>query len=51
MKAERLIAMMLAFDALFQFREVMRTRVEFSEREEHAVEFAQARKLISISPC
>ena len=46
-RAERLIAMMLMFDALFHFREVMRLRIDGNietEREEHALDFAQARK-------
>ena len=45
-KAERLIAMMLAFDSLFRFREIMRLRINSNvpaEVEQHALEFAQAR--------
>eukprot|EP00965_Chrysotila_dentata_P032210 1074366-Pleurochrysis_carterae.AAC.1 len=43
-RSERLIAMLLTFDALFEFRKVMRHRFDLSdpsERETHAILFAQ----------
>eukprot|EP00965_Chrysotila_dentata_P067854 2244639-Pleurochrysis_carterae.AAC.3 len=42
--SEGLIVMLLTFDALFEFRKVMRHRFDsacISEREEHALRFAQ----------
>eukprot|EP00965_Chrysotila_dentata_P234839 6200402-Pleurochrysis_carterae.AAC.2 len=39
---ERLIAMLLCFDALFALRVVFRKCIEAAEKEAHAVEFALA---------
>ena len=43
--AERLIAMLLTFDALFAFRAVARTRFDFEEREQRALEFANTHRV------
>eukprot|EP00965_Chrysotila_dentata_P192196 6175037-Pleurochrysis_carterae.AAC.1 len=40
--SERLICMLLTFDALFEFRKVMRLRFDFRDKEQFAILFAQA---------
>eukprot|EP00965_Chrysotila_dentata_P039893 1325429-Pleurochrysis_carterae.AAC.2 len=47
--SERLLHMLLTFDALFAFRKVMRERFSASQREEQTFAFAQARACTPIT--